>query len=109
MPRKITCPLLRKPCIEHECAWWTTIRGFDTNTGREIDQQMCVVGAMPFLLIENSAQQQRTNAAVESMRNEMINKAEITNTILANMIVGTRVTQLPQEPEVTDLLPSSDG
>jgi hypothetical protein len=109
MPRKITCPLLRKPCIEHECAWWTTIRGYDVNSGKELDQQMCVVGAMPFLLIENSAQQRSTGAAVESMRNEMVDKSNVTNTILANMIVGARISQLPSENEVTDLLPSSDG
>ena len=70
---------------------------------------MCVVGAMPYLLIENSAQQRGTNAAVESMRNEVVDKANITNTILANMIVGARISQLPSENEVTDLLPSSDG
>jgi hypothetical protein len=109
MPRKIICPLLRKPCIEHECAWYTTIRGYDTNTGKELDQQLCVVGAMPYLLIENSAQQRSTGAAVESMRNEVVNRSDVTNTILANMVVGTRVTPLPSTPDVTDLLPYSDG
>ena len=110
MPRKKNiCPLLRKPCVEDECAWWTTIRGYDTNTGRELDQAMCVAAALPFIMIENSAQQRSTGAAVESMRNEMVNKADVTNHILANMVVRTTVAQLENPQETTDLLPPSDG
>jgi hypothetical protein len=110
MARKPICPLLRKPCIEHDCAWWTTIRGYDTNTGKELDQQLCIVSSMPFLLIENSAQQRSTGAAVESMRNEMANRTDVTNTLLANVVVGARVSQLPEQPiEITELLPPSNG
>jgi hypothetical protein len=65
---------------------------------------------MPFLLIENSAQQRSTGAAVESMRNEMANRTDVTNTLLANVVVGARVSQLPEQPiEITELLPPSNG
>lgn len=106
MARKIICPLLRKPCIEHECAWWTTIRGRDVNTGKDLDEQMCVLSTLPFLLIENSAQQRSTGAAVESLRNESVNKADTTNNLLANLIVRSQVSLLPQVTDVAELPPS---
>jgi len=95
---KTICPLLRKPCIEHDCAWYTTIRGHDVNTGREIDNKQCIVTTIPLLLIENSAQQRGTNAAVESMRNEVVKKSDTTNHILANMILRSEVSELPPTP-----------
>jgi hypothetical protein len=93
--KKPICPLLRKPCIEEECAWYVTVRGYDVNTGKDIDNKQCVLSTMPMLLIENSAQQRSTASAVESMRNEMINKSDTTNSLLANVIVGASVRQLP--------------
>jgi hypothetical protein len=95
MAKKIICPLLRKPCIEDECAWWTTIRGYDVNTGKDVDNKTCVISTVPMLLIENSSQQRSTASAVESMRNEMMSKSDITNTLLTNVVVGARVQQLP--------------
>ena len=92
---KTICPLLRKPCIQEQCEWYVTVRGYDINTGRDIDNKQCVLSTLPMLLIENSAQQRSTASAVESMRNEMINKSDTTNALLANVIVGARVTQLP--------------
>lgn len=95
MAKKIICPLLKKPCLEHECAWWTTVRGYDINTGKEIDNQQCVVSTIPLLMIENSAQQRSTASAVESLRNETIDRTDITNKLLANVIVSASVSELP--------------
>jgi hypothetical protein len=110
MARKIICPLFRKPCIEHECAWWTTVRGRDVNTGQDLDQQMCVFTTLPFLLIENSAQQRSTGAAVESLRNESVKNTDTTNTLLANLVVQSQVAVLPQASftDVAELPPSKD-
>jgi hypothetical protein len=103
--KKTICPLLKKPCIEHQCAWYVTVRGYDINTGKDVDQQQCVVATMPLLLIENSAQQRSTASAVESMRNEMIDKASITNSLLANVIVSASVSALPSTDAVFAELP----
>lgn len=84
-----------------------TIRGYDTNTGKDIDNKQCVLTTLPMLLIENSAQQRSTASAVESMRNEITDKSNTTNALLANVIVGTRVSQLPPtEATYTELPPS---
>lgn len=84
-----------------------TVRGYDINTGKEIDNKQCVLSTLPLLLIENSAQQRSTASAVESMRNEMMDKSDMTNNLLANVIVGARVTQLPSSDVPFAELPPS--
>lgn len=72
-PTEKICPLLKKPCIQHGCAWYVHVRGIDKNTGREVDEYQCTMVMQPLLMIENSAQQRSTAAAVEAFRDEMIN------------------------------------
>lgn len=104
---KTICPLLRKPCIQEQCEWFVSVRGYDVNTGREIDNKQCVLTTLPMLLIENSAQQRSTASAVESMRNEMMVKSDMTNNLLANVVVSTHVSQLPSSDVPFAELPSS--
>ena len=70
------CPLLRKPCIEHQCAWFIQLRGTHPQTGEPMDAYDCSAVMMPLLTIENSQQQRQTGAAVESFRNEMVKANE---------------------------------
>lgn len=69
--KETLCPLLKKPCIEHDCKFWTGVRGTHPQTGEEIDEEGCAIGWLPVLLIENSQQQRQTGAATESLRNEV--------------------------------------
>lgn len=85
------CPLLKKDCIEHKCAWYSHIRGLNPNTGQEVDEWNCTISWIPMLLIENSQQQRSTSCAVESFRNEMVKANESNLNILeaaANMFYG---------------------
>ena len=75
------CPLIGKDCMGLECSWFTQIRGSDPQTGEEIDEWGCAVNWIPTLLIENSHQQRHTGAAVESFRNETLNKLSETVTL----------------------------
>lgn len=79
---KKICPLLRKPCVQHECAWYIHIRGTHPQTGAEVDQFDCSMVMQPLLLIENSQQQRQTGAAVESFRNEMVKANQVSQQIL---------------------------
>lgn len=82
------CPLIKKDCVEHKCAWYMHIAGLDPNTGDQVDHWGCSVSWMPMLLIENSQQQRSTGAAVESFRNEMVKSNESNQQMLdsvANM------------------------
>jgi hypothetical protein len=66
------CPMLKKECIELKCAWFTQVRGFNPNTGKDVDNWGCAIAWMPVLMVENSNQQRQTGAAIESFRNEMV-------------------------------------
>ena len=70
------CPLIGKDCIQTQCAWFTQVRGVDSNTGKEVDEWGCAVTWMPMLMIENSQMQRQTGAAVESFRNETVKVAD---------------------------------
>jgi hypothetical protein len=76
------CPLIRKDCIEHRCAWYAQIRGMNPSTGQELDQWGCAVAWMPLLTIENAQQSRQTGAAVESFRNEMITANDSNRAVL---------------------------
>ena len=76
------CPMLRKPCIGQQCMWFVQIRGTHPQTGEPVDEWDCAMVWQPLLLIENSAQQRATGAAVESFRNEMVSANEKSQRIL---------------------------
>jgi hypothetical protein len=65
------CPLLKKECIEHECAWYMHVRGMNPNTGEDVDHWNCAISWLPMLTIENSQQQRQTNATIDVFRNEV--------------------------------------
>jgi hypothetical protein len=102
----ITCPL-GSQCEEvrdgsiHRCAWNVKMRGTDPATGEERDDNGCAMSWMPILLVENSRQQVRTTAAVESFRNESASANEASQRFLmmaANIVRGAQHTALPAAP-----------
>ena len=78
-PRK-KCPQtgFKKRCIGDDCEWFIKVRGYDINSGQDIDQEGCSITFLPMLLIENSGMQRQTGAAVESMRNETVKGMNLT-------------------------------
>lgn len=66
------CPLIKKDCVQMQCAWFTQVRGTNPQTGQEIDEWGCAVTWLPVMLIENAKETRQTGAAVESFRNEMV-------------------------------------
>lgn len=66
------CPLIKKDCIKNKCAWFTQIRGYNPNTGKEVDEWGCAITWMPYLMIENSQQQRHTCASIDSLRNDTL-------------------------------------
>ena len=76
------CPLIKKDCIQTQCAWFTQVRGTNPNTGQEVDEWGCAVAWMPVLAIENAQQSRQTGAAVESFRNEMVTNNEANRAVL---------------------------
>ena len=88
------CPLLKKDCIGLQCAWFTQVRGYNPNTGKEVDEWSCAIAWLPVLLIENSQQQRSTGAAVESFRNEMVKANECSQQVLLAMATNAPVLEI---------------
>lgn len=83
------CPLIKKDCIQMQCAWFTQVRGVNPNSGKEVDEWACAIAWMPMLMIENSQQQRSTGAAIESFRNDMVKANEETKMLA--MVAGTHM------------------
>ena len=103
MARGTYCPLVNGKCKEEKCAFYTTVRGVNPQTGAEIDNTGCAIQFMPLLLIENSQQQRQTGAAVESMRNETVKSSETTQQILIAAAQGVI------QPATVQLLESNES
>ena len=71
------CPLIKKKCVGHKCAWYTLVRGTNPNTGQEIDEWKCAVSWMPMMAVEIAQKSNQTGAAVESFRNEGVQANQI--------------------------------
>lgn len=83
LTQKNNCPLNSfEPCKGLDCAWFIQVRGTNPNTGKEVDEWACSMAWLPMLLIENSQQQRKTGAAVESFRNEMVKANESSQQLL---------------------------
>jgi hypothetical protein len=69
------CPFWQKDVSKvcHLCPLYIHMRGTNKNTGDDVDDWGCALGFLPMLLIENAAIENRTGAAIESFRNEMVN------------------------------------
>ena len=93
------CPLIKGKCIEHKCAFYMQVRGNNPQTGQEIDQYGCAVQFLPLLMIENSQQQRQTGAAVESMRNEMVDTAKESQRIA--IAAAEHVANAQQQNQIT--------
>lgn len=79
---KSNCPLNSfEPCKQLDCAWFMRVQGTNPNTGSSVDEWGCAMAWMPLLMIENSQQQRQTGAAVESFRNEVVSKNQVSQRI----------------------------
>ena len=88
------CPLIEKKCVERKCAWYIGVRGHNPNTGAEVDQMGCAVGWLPTLLIDNTNRQRQSTAAVESFRNEVVDRAADGRQQLMAMMTNAAARQL---------------
>lgn len=69
--KDLTCPLIKKKCIEHRCHWFIQVQGTNPNTGGSVSEWGCAVAWLPVLLIENAKEVRQGAAATESFRNEV--------------------------------------
>lgn len=88
------CPLLKGPCVENKCMWWTRVIGKDVNTGEDHDHWGCAVTWMPVLFIEGANQTRAAGAAIESLRNNLVKR-----------LPKPQTKQLGHDGEIIDITP----
>jgi hypothetical protein len=76
------CPFLKKPCIQHDCMFWTHVTMVNPQSGASTDQFGCAVAWLPTLLIEGSLRTRQVAAAVESTRNEITARQDTFNNLV---------------------------
>ena len=82
------------------CPWYVQVRGFDTNTGQEVDNWSCAIAWMPTLMINTANEARKGVAATESFRNEMVErKQQVRHEALENY---NKIKELPNN---ANLLP----
>lgn len=64
------------------CPWYVQVRGYDVNTGQEVDNFGCAMAWMPTLLINTANESRKGVAATESFRNAMARQGEQTQQVM---------------------------
>lgn len=84
MKKEPICPLLKKPCIEDGCRFWTHVLGTHPQTGNPVDHFDCAIPWIPILLVETAKEVRQGAAATESFRNEAVKRQDQLNNMLAS-------------------------
>lgn len=95
---KVICPLLKKECMEHACAWYCHTLGEHPQTKKDIDQWGCAIVFTPLLLVENSNMTRKVQASIDHFRNEMVRSNAETLRLLRGS--GSAVEHLLPEKEL---------
>jgi hypothetical protein len=83
MSKKALCPLIKKECIEHGCKFWVHVTGTHPQSGAKLDHFDCSMVWLPMLLIDTSRHTVGVQAAVESLRNEVVQRQDALNNAVA--------------------------
>jgi hypothetical protein len=59
----------------HKCPWFTRIVGKNPQSEEMVDNWHCAIAVLPMLLVENAQVGRQTGAAVETMRNDVVQSA----------------------------------
>jgi hypothetical protein len=70
------CPLIKDKCKQLDCAFFLQVRGSHPQTGAPVDEWDCAIKWLPVLMIENTNTARGTQAATESMRNEIVERMD---------------------------------
>lgn len=86
------CPLIQGECVEAGCTFWITLSRKPLGQAKEESFGNCTVTALPALIVENTQQTLRLQAAIESIRNSML--AEVCGSVKQSLMeVASEVEQ----------------
>jgi predicted nucleic acid-binding protein len=84
------CPLHQKDVSEvcHKCPWWTRVIGKNPQSEELLDNWHCAIAILPMLLVENAQMQRQTGAALETLRNGVVEGVAEAVSLAADMAAG---------------------
>lgn len=101
-PLGATCETVKqengKPVL-YRCPWYTQVKGYDANQGKEVDNWGCAIAWMPALLINTANETRQGAAATESFRNEMVNQGQQTQKVILMAAINRKQNLLEGECE----------
>lgn len=92
------CPLLKKPCIQHECAWFCHVTGQNPQTGSQIDMWDCAIKWTPVVMMDAAKNAKGVQAAVETMRNDVVDRQDSLNNAIASAAHAASGARLVNRP-----------
>ena len=95
------CPLIRKDCVKHKCAWYINVQGRDPQTGQETNNWGCSIAYLPLLQIEMANQSRQTTASVDNLRTEQDNQVRAQCHLMSEIINSQGI----EPTTVTEILP----
>ena len=71
------CPLHKQDVSEvcHKCPWFTRVIGKHPQSEEMVDNWHCAIATLPMLLVENAQVTRQAGAAIEIMRNDVVESA----------------------------------
>ncbi|MBN3853843.1 hypothetical protein G3N59_10675 [Paraburkholderia sp. Ac-20340] len=88
------CPLLKKACIEQECAFYVHITGQHPQSGAAMDLWDCAVKWTPVMMLDASKNVRNVQASVETMRNDVVQRQESLNSVFQLAAQAASATRL---------------
>ncbi len=92
------CPLLKKPCVQHECAWFCHVTGQNPQTGAQIDMWDCAIKWTPVVMMDAAKNTKGVQAAVETMRNDVVERQDSLNGTIALAAQAASVARVGTRP-----------
>lgn len=89
------CPLLKKACVEQECAFYVHITGMHPQSGAQMDLWDCAVKWTPIMMLDASKNMRGVQAAVEGMRNDVCERQDNLNNAL---VMGAKMMEARRLP-----------
>jgi hypothetical protein len=85
------CPLHKQDTSEvcHKCPWWTRVIGKNPQSEEMIDDWRCAIALLPMLLVENAQMQRQSGAAIETLRNGLVDGVTQAVSLAADMSMGS--------------------
>lgn len=96
------CPLIRKNCVEHKCAWYTNLIGKDPQTNQDINNWGCSVAFTPILQMEAARMSRGTTASIDNLRKEHEEASQMQAKLMSAQV---QLTQQAIVPVSTHVLP----